>query len=455
MAAERARHPRQPRPRAALDRRQDAAGRGPAGRQGRRALGGDPPAAGLGQGRDRAAGLHRRADERPARGTPGDRRDPGPPRGRGDARGAGARRLLAADPRGRPADPDGAGDARLHAALARGGGRDALLGAGRRRPGRAALQGRLTRGRHRRRARLPRLPGRAGRVQPLRRHGRAALELRGRDAHHGGRAGRGRQRHLARRRRRGQGAALQDRHHRDQGRVPRSASCPSSCPSAPARSRRAICLRPSSPSTATGASRPRRPSARWRPRRSRARSGKASSSSRATRRSSPTSPRRGRTATTARTWTRRCTSATTWRRCKHSPVPAANSGVVVFAGPLSIYGNAVVVDHGLGLQTLYAHLSSIAVKEGDQVDQGAGARADGEHRARPGGPPPLRGADQRRVGDAARVVGRRWIRDHVGRPLREASLPLIESVTPADNAGRCGPGGGPPAPRRPLALAGR
>src|SRR5262249_20299620 len=46
---------------------------------------------------------------------------------------------------------------------------------------------------------------------------------------------------------------------------------------------------------------------------------------------------------------------------KHSPVPAANTGVVVFAGPLTIYGNAVVVDHGLGLQTLYGHLSSIAV----------------------------------------------------------------------------------------------
>ena len=42
---------------------------------------------------------------------------------------------------------------------------------------------------------------------------------------------------------------------------------------------------------------------------------------------------------------------------KHMSVPAANTGVVVFAGPLTIYGNTVVVDHGLGLQTLYAHLS--------------------------------------------------------------------------------------------------
>ena len=44
---------------------------------------------------------------------------------------------------------------------------------------------------------------------------------------------------------------------------------------------------------------------------------------------------------------------------RQSSVPAANRGVVVFAEPLTIYGNAVIVDHGLGLQTLYAHLSSI------------------------------------------------------------------------------------------------
>jgi len=33
----------------------------------------------------------------------------------------------------------------------------------------------------------------------------------------------------------------------------------------------------------------------------------------------------------------------------------------------------------------------------------------------------------------------RWIRDHVGRPLREASLPLIESVTPAETRDDAGP----------------
>lgn len=54
---------------------------------------------------------------------------------------------------------------------------------------------------------------------------------------------------------------------------------------------------------------------------------------------------------------------------KHYPVEAANSGNVVFAGDLGIYGNAVILDHGLGLFTLYGHLSSIDVKVGDAVTQ--------------------------------------------------------------------------------------
>jgi murein DD-endopeptidase MepM/ murein hydrolase activator NlpD len=51
------------------------------------------------------------------------------------------------------------------------------------------------------------------------------------------------------------------------------------------------------------------------------------------------------------------------------PVEAANGGVVTFAGDLGIYGNTVILDHGLGLFTLYSHLSSIDVKVGDSVQQ--------------------------------------------------------------------------------------
>ncbi len=54
----------------------------------------------------------------------------------------------------------------------------------------------------------------------------------------------------------------------------------------------------------------------------------------------------------------------------HSPVPASNDGRVVFAENLGIYGNCVVVDHGFGLQTVYAHLSEFLVKKGDLVKKG-------------------------------------------------------------------------------------
>ncbi|MDQ7032469.1 MAG: M23 family metallopeptidase [Desulfonauticus sp.] len=51
-------------------------------------------------------------------------------------------------------------------------------------------------------------------------------------------------------------------------------------------------------------------------------------------------------------------------------VPAANKGRVIFAGQMGIYGNVVIIDHGLGLQTLYAHLSEIKVTPGEIVQKG-------------------------------------------------------------------------------------
>jgi murein DD-endopeptidase MepM/ murein hydrolase activator NlpD len=52
---------------------------------------------------------------------------------------------------------------------------------------------------------------------------------------------------------------------------------------------------------------------------------------------------------------------------QHVGVEASNDGRVVFAAPLGIYGNCIVVDHGYGLQTIYGHLSHIDVHEGDLV----------------------------------------------------------------------------------------
>lgn len=50
-----------------------------------------------------------------------------------------------------------------------------------------------------------------------------------------------------------------------------------------------------------------------------------------------------------------------------APIEASNNGIVVFAGPLGIYGNAVIIDHGLGLFSLYGHLSSIETAVGKNV----------------------------------------------------------------------------------------
>jgi hypothetical protein len=53
-----------------------------------------------------------------------------------------------------------------------------------------------------------------------------------------------------------------------------------------------------------------------------------------------------------------------------APVPAPNSGRVVFAGWMSLYGNAVVIDHGYGLLSLCGHLSTVDVVTGDMVAKG-------------------------------------------------------------------------------------
>jgi murein DD-endopeptidase MepM/ murein hydrolase activator NlpD len=52
------------------------------------------------------------------------------------------------------------------------------------------------------------------------------------------------------------------------------------------------------------------------------------------------------------------------------PIVASQAGVVVHASDLGIYGNCVVIDHGMGVQSLYGHLSSIGVKVGDKVQKG-------------------------------------------------------------------------------------
>jgi murein DD-endopeptidase MepM/ murein hydrolase activator NlpD len=62
----------------------------------------------------------------------------------------------------------------------------------------------------------------------------------------------------------------------------------------------------------------------------------------------------------------------------HAPIVAANRGRVLFVGDLGIYGQTVILDHGGGLTSLYGHLSSLEVGEGDLVEKGDELGRSGE-----------------------------------------------------------------------------
>ncbi len=105
------------------------------------------------------------------------------------------------------------------------------------------------------------------------------------------------------------------------------------------------------------------------------------------------------------------------------PLVAANNGTVVHADWLGIYGNCVIVDHGMGIASLYGHLSSIDVKVGDGVSKGQvlgrsgmTGLAGGDHlhfTMLVGGHPvnPVEWWDAH------------WIQDRVERKLQEAGAP--------------------------------
>jgi murein DD-endopeptidase MepM/ murein hydrolase activator NlpD len=59
-------------------------------------------------------------------------------------------------------------------------------------------------------------------------------------------------------------------------------------------------------------------------------------------------------------------------------VPAANGGRVLLAEYFGIFGNCVVLDHGYGLMSLYGHLSSIDVREGQAVERGQAVGRTGQ-----------------------------------------------------------------------------
>jgi murein DD-endopeptidase MepM/ murein hydrolase activator NlpD len=108
-------------------------------------------------------------------------------------------------------------------------------------------------------------------------------------------------------------------------------------------------------------------------------------------------------------------------RVVNSPIVAANRGKVLHAAPLGIYGNCVIIDHGMGVQSLYAHLSSIGVKVGDMVEK--------EQELGKSGMTGLAGGDHLHFtmlvnGQMVNPVewwDAHWIQDRIIRKLREAS----------------------------------
>ncbi len=58
------------------------------------------------------------------------------------------------------------------------------------------------------------------------------------------------------------------------------------------------------------------------------------------------------------------------RSCKGDPVLAAGDGIVKFSGTYGGYGNCVIIDHGNGIETLYAHMMDLTCTEGQIIKKG-------------------------------------------------------------------------------------
>jgi murein DD-endopeptidase MepM/ murein hydrolase activator NlpD len=105
---------------------------------------------------------------------------------------------------------------------------------------------------------------------------------------------------------------------------------------------------------------------------------------------------------------------------------------VLFAGYLGIYGNCVILDHGMGLQSLYAHLSNASVEVGDRVNRGETIGRSGMTG--------LAGGDHLHF--TMLVAGRpvnpvewwdpHWIADRIDRKLVEAGLLAAADATKAE-----------------------
>ena len=100
-----------------------------------------------------------------------------------------------------------------------------------------------------------------------------------------------------------------------------------------------------------------------------------------------------------------------------APVPAPNAGVVVFAGWMTLYGNAVIIDHGYGLFSLCGHMASINVSTGDSVTRGQILGTSGATGLAGGDHLHLEIFVQGQSVDPLEWLDAKWLRDNLGSKL--------------------------------------
>lgn len=113
----------------------------------------------------------------------------------------------------------------------------------------------------------------------------------------------------------------------------------------------------------------------------------------------------------------------------HVPVLSANAGRVLYADWLGIYGNCVIVDHGLGVASLYGHLSSLNVKVGDSVTRGQELGRSGTTGLAAGDHLHFTMLVGGRAVNPVEWWDAHWIQDRVLRKLAEVGAPSASGTT--------------------------
>jgi murein DD-endopeptidase MepM/ murein hydrolase activator NlpD len=104
----------------------------------------------------------------------------------------------------------------------------------------------------------------------------------------------------------------------------------------------------------------------------------------------------------------------------NSPVLAANDGKVLYAKDLGIYGNCVILDHGMGVQSLYGHLSAFQVQEGQDVKKGQTLGLTGQTGMAGGDHLHFSMMVDGQFVNATEWWDPHWIQDRITRKLQEA-----------------------------------